>query len=319
MAETRGNSQTGDSIDTYSGVASQSITFDKSLSELRITKDDVRAQLLEMGYEEDALPDDIMEEFIEELKHLYRTELVDFLESEIEGYNASDSDGAEDFEGDIADDGVHNLHRRGHWTDQEFVDRDHTAFSERDEGGSRHDVQLQGVPPDGYSRPMGDISNIVPRPSLSPPAQARTISPSLQPIPKPATLTEPPSELTERDAHAEASDDNHQSLASRLASIDLSRARKKVAEQQRLQNHVAFEDASPEDQIRRNDDGYEEREYSHHEDGTDKFSNFDYDLSEFDEFAASLDEGEHDFDESFDDSRASSARTITSASRTGCK
>ncbi|TPX69052.1 hypothetical protein SpCBS45565_g02668 [Spizellomyces sp. 'palustris'] len=56
-------------------------TLDTS-HDLHISKQDVRAQLVTMGYEPDALPDKMLDEFIEELKRAYRTELGEFLEED---------------------------------------------------------------------------------------------------------------------------------------------------------------------------------------------------------------------------------------------
>ncbi|KND01131.1 uncharacterized protein SPPG_04222 [Spizellomyces punctatus DAOM BR117] len=59
--------------------------------DLHISKDDVRAQLVTMGYEPDALPDKMLDEFIEELKRAYRTELGEFLEEDDEDDEDKDS------------------------------------------------------------------------------------------------------------------------------------------------------------------------------------------------------------------------------------
>ncbi|KAJ3188861.1 hypothetical protein HDU85_004575 [Gaertneriomyces sp. JEL0708] len=50
--------------------------------ELNISKDDVRAQLESMGYSPSALPDEMLDEFISELKVVYKAELAEFLEDD---------------------------------------------------------------------------------------------------------------------------------------------------------------------------------------------------------------------------------------------
>ncbi|KAJ3045776.1 hypothetical protein HDV00_007902 [Rhizophlyctis rosea] len=240
-------------------------SLDHSFSELKISKDDVRAQLIAMGYSPDALPEDVMEDFIDELKSLYRTELGEFLEQEIEGYYSDGSDGD--------DIGVHQpiverqgVTRKGKETEGSGMGPSARAVEEKD--ANRDDIDGTTSNPSQYKftgadPPMIEITNA----QSSPPA--------------PPTL----------NTHATQESEFPESirLIERLASMDLSRVRQKVADQQRSRNRVGFEsqgpDAEKEHGGRHADMGRDDAE-----DGPDVLSNFDYDLSEFDEFAPSLEE-----------------------------
>ncbi|KAJ3277691.1 hypothetical protein HK104_003061, partial [Borealophlyctis nickersoniae] len=99
-AGTTPHEQKADPHRASGGLAAAAADTSSSSLDLRITKDDVRAQLVEMGYASDALPEEMLDEFIEELKSLYRTELGQFIEQEIEGFEGFEGSDENDDEVD---------------------------------------------------------------------------------------------------------------------------------------------------------------------------------------------------------------------------
>ncbi|RKO90375.1 hypothetical protein BDK51DRAFT_30443 [Blyttiomyces helicus] len=117
--------------------------------ELRITKDDVKAQLVDLGYGANALSDAMLDEFIDDLKNVYRTELGEFIEEEIAGDRGKEwegSGGDEDDDDDDEDEEDEEAGREGDSSGYEDEFGDSDGGAEEETGDEWEESRYAGPP-----------------------------------------------------------------------------------------------------------------------------------------------------------------------------